>query len=66
MSTDEMREFCERIHPYGLKIQVRLKSHANLIVGKIVCVEPERFQMKTDDEGDECLNYAWVANITNA
>lgn len=66
MSTDEMREYCERIHPYGLKIRVRLKSRADLIVGKIVRVENERFEMATEDDTEERLNFAWVASITNA
>lgn len=67
MSPEEIRSFCEAVKPYQLRIQVRMKQDSIPLVGKITSVEPERFQITTeDDQLQRTLRYAWVARIKNA
>lgn len=62
MSTDEMREYCRSIQPYGLPVKVRLKNGTEILTGKIANVEAERFQLES--KGDvQHLRYEWVARL---
>ena len=66
MSIDEVREFCQRILPYQIPVQVRLKGGDESIVGKIVGVETERFHVSTEDQGIRPVRFSWVARVRNA
>lgn len=66
MSIDEVREFCQRILPYQIPVQVRLKADGEAIVGKIVSIEQERFQLSIKDEGVRQVRFSWVARVKNA
>jgi hypothetical protein len=66
MSPQEMRDYCQSISPYQLKVQVRLKNGQECLIGKIAGVEGEQFDLQTEDKGLQQLRYAWVARITNA
>jgi hypothetical protein len=65
MSAEEMREFCNRIRSFQLRVHVRLKNASEILVGRIAEVEDDRFLLQTEDEV-QTLRYAWVAGIKNA
>ncbi len=66
MSTEEMRNFCLSISPYGLRVQVRLKDGSEIYFGKVANVDQDKFQLVADDASVRSLRYAWVARIRNA
>ena len=66
MSAEEMRNFCQSIRPYELRVQVRLKDRSETFFGKITDVQGERFQIETDDKTVKSLRFSWVARIANA
>ena len=66
MSAEEMRNFCQSIRPFDLRVQVRLKDRSETFFGKIINVERERFELETDDKVMKSVRFAWVARIANA
>lgn len=66
MSIQEIREFCESIVPYQLRVHVRLKNGYGTLIGRIVSVDPEIFQLKTDDGAQESVRYAHVASVKSS
>jgi len=66
MSAEEMRSFCQSISPYQLRVQVRLKDQHEILFGRILSVELDRFRIMTDEKEIKDLRYAWVARIKNA
>lgn len=66
MSVDEVRDFCQTILPYRLKVQVRLKTDGESYIGMITRIDPERFELSTEDKGTQLLRFAWVARVKNA
>lgn len=66
MMPSEMKEYCDTLHSFQVKVNVRLKSEANLIVGKVAGIESKHFLLQTETQKDPmCLPYISVANITS-
>lgn len=66
MSSDEMREYCLSVSTYKLRVQVRLKNGSEIMTGLIGKVDADRFQLVSDQDVIQSLNYTWVARIKNA
>ena len=65
MSTEELRNFCQSIVPFGLRVRVRLKDGSDVFFGKVTNVDQDKFQLTGDDQTVKSLRYAWVARIYN-
>jgi small nuclear ribonucleoprotein (snRNP)-like protein len=66
MSAEEMRQFCQSISPFGLRVEIRLKNGSDLVSGKITTVDRDSFSLMTDAQETMSLRYVWVARIKNA
>lgn len=66
MSAEEMRQYCQSISPFGLRVQVRLKDGSDILLGKITTVGTDGFALLTDSNETMSLRFAWVARIKNA
>jgi len=66
MSTTEIREYCESVQSYQIKVKVRLKSEYEPRVGKVTGVDSKQFYLSIDREKEIItVPYVTVANITN-
>lgn len=65
MSFEEMREYCQSLSSFNLRVQVRLKNGRESMTGKIANVGTDRFELVGDDNVAQLLRFAWVANIKN-
>lgn len=65
MSAEEMREYCQGLCSYNLKVEVRLKNGSEILVGRIASVQSECFQLLVEGAVQE-LRFIWVARIKNA
>ncbi len=65
MSPQEMRDFCESINRYDLRIRVRLKSGTEELVGKVSEVQKDRFALIGEDQTEQFLRFTWIAAINN-
>ena len=65
MSPQEMRDFCESINKFDLKMRVRLKSGCDELVGRVSDIQKDRFALVTDDDQEQFLRYAWIAGMYN-
>lgn len=66
MSAEEMRQFCQSISSYGLRVDIRLKDGSDIVSGKITTVGRDAFSLMTDAKEMMSLRYVWVARIKNA
>ena len=66
MSAEEMRDYCSSLSSFQIKVQVRLKNGKEVMVGRIGKVEVDHFQLVSENDGIQDLNYSWVARIKNA
>ena len=66
MSAEEMREYCLALSNYKIRVELRLKNVRDVMVGRIVKVDAERFEFLGDDEISQPVRYTWVARIKNA
>jgi hypothetical protein len=66
MSADEMREYCKGLSSFKVRVQIRLKNGQEIMTGRIGKVDTDRFQLVSDSNDIQDLNYAWVARIKNA
>lgn len=65
MSPQEMRDFCESINKFDLKMRVRLKSGVDELVGRVTDIQKDRFALMTDDDQEQFLRFAWIAGMYN-
>lgn len=66
MSAEEMRQYCQSISPFGLRVNVRLKDGSEAVCGKITSVARDGFSLVTDSNEIMSIRFAWVARIKNA
>jgi hypothetical protein len=66
MSAEEMREYCVSLSSFRVRVQVRLKNGQEIMTGRIGKVDADRFQLLTDGDAVQTLNFSWVARIKSA
>lgn len=66
MSAEEMRDYCNSLSSFKIRVQVRLKNGQEIMTGHIAKVDSDRFQLVSDTNDVHDLNYSWVARIKNA
>ncbi|MEN9836213.1 MAG: hypothetical protein RL011_2406 [Pseudomonadota bacterium] len=66
MSAEEMRDYCNSLSSFKIRVQVRLKNGQEVMIGRIGKVDSDRFQLVSDSDVVHDLNYSWVARIKNA
>jgi hypothetical protein len=66
MMPSEMKEYCNSLQTFQVKVNVRLKAEITKIEGKVAKTESNYFLLQTDSQ-DAPINlpYLSVANITS-
>lgn len=66
MMPSEMREYCNSIFAFKVKVNVRLKAESRKIEGKIAGIEMNHFLLQTEGQkAPLSLPYVSVAKITS-